>query len=179
MILPLAYYGDPVLRKKVVPIKEVTDEIRQLAADMVDTMRANDGIGLAAPQVHRSIALFVTEIPIPEKDEATGEMKWKNGPVRVYVNPKIVQYSDEQWSQEEGCLSIPGIYGPVTRPVAIKIQATDLYGKPVEAEFTWLDARCFMHENDHINGVLFIDRVHGKERTAMENQLRALKKKKH
>lgn len=178
MELPLAYYGDPVLRKKVCPVEEITDEIRQLAQDMIDTMRANNGIGLAAPQVHRSLALFVTETPIPSKDEATGEMNWLPGPVRVYVNPKIIAYSQEQWTNEEGCLSIPGIYGPVTRPVAIKIQATDLDGKEIEEEFQWLDARCIMHENDHINGVLFIDRLHGKERTEVEPKLRALKKKK-
>lgn len=178
MELPLAYYGDPVLRKKGCPVEEITDEIRQLVNDMIDTMRANDGIGLAAPQVHRSLTLFVTEIPIPSKDEVTGEGKWLPGPVRVFINPTITALSEEQVTNEEGCLSIPEVHGPVTRPVAIKIKATDLDGKEFEEEFQWLDARCFMHENDHINGVLFIDRIHGKARTEMESQLRALKKKK-
>lgn len=177
MELPLAYFGDPVLRKKTAPIPEITDEIRKLAQDMVDTMRACNGIGLAAPQIHRSIAIFVTEVPIPKKNAETGEVTWENGPVRVFINPKIMSYSEEEWTSEEGCLSIPGIFGPVTRPVVIKVQATDLDGKVFTEEFKMLDARCIMHENDHINGVLFIDRVQGKARTELEPQLRELKKK--
>lgn len=205
MELPLAYYGDPVLRKKVSPIAEITPEIRQLAQDMIETMRANNGIGLAAPQVHHSIALFVTEVPVradgktddeineedeEEDDEGDDEEfdensesdrnngKWIAGPVKVYINPKILAYSDEQCTNDEGCLSIPKVFGPVTRPIAIKIKATDLEGKEFESELTWLEARCFMHENDHINGVLFVDRVQGKARTALEPKLKALKKKK-
>jgi len=177
MELPLAYYGDPVLRKKGEQITEITEEIRQLAKDMVDTMRANNGIGLAAPQVHKSLAMFVTEVPIPNQNEETGENEWLPGTVKVFINPKVVDYSDEQWTNDEGCLSIPEVFGAVARPVAIKIQAKDLDGNDIEAEFTWLDARCFLHENDHVNGVLFIDRVQGKERTELEPQLRSLKKK--
>lgn len=176
MELPLAYYGDNVLRKKVVPIAEITEEIRKLAEDMIETMRAKNGIGLAAPQVHQSLAIFVTEVPIADNDETSEEAKWLPGKVRVYINPKILNYSEEKWTNDEGCLSIPNIYGPVTRPVSIKVQATDLEGNEFTEELSWLEARCVMHENDHINGVLFIDRVKGRERTELERKLRALKK---
>ena len=167
MKLPLAYYGDPILRKKVVPIDEITDEIRQLANDMIETMRETNGIGIAAPQIHRSIAIFITEVPIPERIEGSDEINWLPCKVRVCINLKILSHSEETWTYEEGCLSIPGIYGAVPRPIKIKVQAMDLDGKVFEEEFSWLDARTIMHENDHINGVLFVDRMPRKERDAI------------
>lgn len=177
MELPLAYYGDPILRKKGARINEITDEIRQLVADMVETMHAKKGIGLAAQQVHRALTLFITEVPIKNMDDPENP-KWVEGPLRVFINPKIIAHSEETWTYDEGCLSIPGIYGNVVRPVAIKVQATDLEGNAFEEEFTWLDARAIMHENDHINGVLYIDRIHGKERQELEVKLQAFKKEK-
>lgn len=170
MKLPLTYYGSPILRKKVAPIKEITEEIRQLASDMVETMRAYDGIGLAAPQIGKSISIFVTEVPI-EVPQGDGTSNWVPGEVRVYINPKIVQYSEEKWIRGEGCLSIPGVFGEVERPVQIVVEATDIEGKKFQEEQSWLTARAIMHENDHLNGVLFFDRMHGEKRKEIDVEL--------
>lgn len=176
MKLPLAYYGNPILRKKTSRVNEITDEIRQLVSDMVETMHEYNGIGLAAPQVSRSLSLFITDVPI-EIDEGKEEPRLEPGKLRVYINPKILSYSKEHWPRGEGCISIPGIYGEVVRPVSIIVEATNLDGKLFEEEYSWLEARAIMHENDHINGVLYIDRMHGKARKDMDRYLTAIKKK--
>lgn len=178
MQMPLSYYGDPVLRKKTSRIDEITDEIRKLVPDMVVTMHANNGIGLAAPQVGRSISLFITEVPV-NVSENPHEAKWEPGKLRVFINPKIMAHSEEQWVYNEGCLSIPGLYGDVVRPVGVVVRATDLDGNEFEETLTWLDGRAVMHENDHINGVLFIDRIHGQAREELEPTLQEIKHKFH
>lgn len=172
MKLPLAYYGDSVLRKKTTPIQEIDDKIRQLVHDMEETMEANNGCGLAAPQIHQSISLFVTKIPryIDEKTVLPGEF-------RVFINPKIVSYSPEVWCLDEACLSLPHLRGDVIRPVKVTFQATDLEGNTFVEEFVGFDARCMMHENDHLNGVLYIDRLSPKGKKEMEPLLREVKKK--
>lgn len=174
MKLHLAYYGNPILRKKCERVAEITPEIRQFVMNMEETMMAHDGIGLAAPQVKRSLAIFITCTPIGTTDE---DPHGQPGELRVFINPKILEYSDEEWIRGEGCLSIPGIYGSVIRPLRIKVEAMDLDGKIFVKEFSGLEARAIMHENDHINGVLFIDRVRGRERQDMDQPLKDLKKK--
>ena len=173
MKLPLAYYGNPILRKKGAPVLEITDEIRNLVNDMAETLYDHEnGIGLAAPQVHQSLALFITRIPYRDEDGT-----WHDGEVQVFINPKILSVSDELSIREEGCLSIPGIYGEVVRPHSVRVTATDLEGNTFEMEESGLGARCILHENDHINGVLFFDRMHGKARKNLEPKLQAIKKK--
>lgn len=194
MKLPLAYYGNPVLRKKGVSIETITDEIRQLVQNMEETMIAHNGIGLAAPQVSRSLALFITCADEDEEDDENEEdteeehsvSKKKSSrrvkaikppPVtKVYINPKIISYSDDLWACSQGCLSIPTVYGTVIRPMSIKIEATDLEGNRFTEELSKLPAHAFMHENDHINGVLFIDRISAKEKKEIEPLLRKVKK---
>lgn len=172
MKLPLAYYGNPILRKKGAPVLEITDEIRQLVSDMTETMIAQDGCGLAAPQIHQSLALFITSIPhLNEKEEVIP------GELRVFINPKIVAHSQEKWACEEGCLSIPGLRGIVERPLKVTVQATDLEGNVFTEEFVGFDAHVIMHENDHLNGVLYIDRLSPKEKKQIEGKLREIKKK--
>lgn len=168
----LAYYGHPVLRKKGAPISEITEEIRQLVADMFETMEAHNGCGLAAPQIFESLNLFITCIP---RYQADGSMIKGEG--RVFINPKIAHYSKEEWACSEACLSIPGLQGQVSRPLKVTIQATDLDGKNFIEEFTEYDAHVIMHENDHINGVLYIDRLPPKKKKEIENKLREIKKK--
>ena len=123
MKLPIAYYGDPVLRKKTAPVEAIDESIRQLVRDMAETMEANDGCGLAAPQVNLSISLFITCIPryVDEDTVLPGEL-------RVFINPKIISYSQEVWPCREGCLSIPGLRETVVRPFKVTIQATNLEG---------------------------------------------------
>jgi peptide deformylase len=172
MKLPLAYYGDPVLRKKGTPVDKIDETIHQLVKDMAETMEANDGCGLAAPQVHQSLTLFITCIPryIDEETVLPGEL-------RVFINPKIISYSQEVWPCQEGCLSIPGLRETVVRPLKVTIQATDLEGKTFQESFVGFDAHVIMHENDHINGVLFIDRLPPRRKKDIEGYLREIKKK--
>lgn len=172
MKLPLAYYGQLVLRQKASIIKEINQEIHQLAEDMFETMQAHDGCGLAAPQVHRSIAMFIT--CIPRYDENNNMIP---GVRRVFINPKIISYSPEVWTCQEGCLSIPGLREEVSRPFKVTIQALDLNGKEFTEEFFEFEAHVIMHENDHLNGVLYIDRISSKRKKAIEPKLKEIKKK--
>ena len=174
MILPLAYYGDPVLRKKALPVEEITEEIQSFAQDMIETMESQDGLGLAAPQVGRSIRMFVISVPEKASDEEDAELI--KGVPEVFINPKLSAPSEETGVFLEGCLSIPKVYGDVVRPLSIHIEAMNLDGEIVKRELTELEARVAMHENDHINGVLSVDRMKGKERKNLEPKLREVKK---
>jgi len=143
-ILPVRLYGDPVLRKRAQPVSAVTPEIGQLIDDMVETMYGQVGIGLAAPQVGIGLRLLVL-------DEG-------NGAARAYVNPAIVEQGG-QVVGEEGCLSLPGIFADVTRAEWVVVEAQDRPGAPVRKRASGLLARVFQHEIDHLDGVLFIDRL--------------------
>ena len=168
----LAYFGNPVLRKKGAPIEEITPEIKQIVEDMIDTMHAHKGIGLAAPQISLSLQLFIICVPTE-----TGEGEWDEGELKVFINPKILSTSDEFSVYEEGCLSIPKVYADVARPYKVRVRAQNLEGAFFEEDFTDLEAHAVMHENDHVNGVLFIDRIHGKERKRLDPLLREVKNK--
>lgn len=172
MILKLAYYGNPVLRKKANPIETITPQVKKLIDDMIETMESQRGLGLAAPQVHHPLALFI--VSIPQEDE---EKNILPGRLLVFVNPKIVSYSEESWVHNEGCLSIPKVYEDVERPLTITVEALDREGKPFSEVFTGWEARAILHENDHINGVLFIDRVKGNKRKQLDPLLRDIKKR--
>jgi peptide deformylase len=157
-VLSVRKYGDPVLRRRAAEVTEVTPEIRALAADMVETMYDEVGIGLAAPQIGVSRRLFVFS------DEQGRD-------VRAVVNPVIVAQGGEA-TAEEGCLSIPGIFAPVTRAAWVRVEATDLDGKPVSVEAKGLLARVFQHELDHLDGVLFIDRLDPMSRDRIKRRIR-------
>lgn len=173
MIFKLAYYGDPILRKKAEPIREITDEIKLLAADLIETMHhTKNGVGLSAPQVGKSLALFVVQFPDPENKE-----KWTPGKLEVFINSKVLKVSDEEWFYSEGCLSLPGLYCKVPRPCKITLQYQNLQGDVVTKDFEGYEARMLLHENDHLNGVLFIDRLDPKERKRIEPEIREIKKK--
>lgn len=172
MILKLAYYGEPILRKKCAKVEEITPEIKSLIEDMIETMHASNGAGIAAPQVHQDKAIFVI---CPHFQDEEG--KWKKGPVQVFINPKIVEKSEDSTIENEGCLSIPKIYADVKRPKRVLITATDENGNEFTREFTDFDAHIVLHENDHINGVLFIDRLSATEKKGVEHKLRDLKKR--
>lgn len=172
MKLPLTYFGNPILRKKAARVVEINDDIRQLIQDMIETMNVENGIGLAAPQVNQSLAIFITHVPIEGPDDT-----YQPGELRVFINPKIISVSEETWECSEGCLSIPKLYGKVVRPLKVTFEATGLDGKIFQGELTGLDARAFFHENDHLNGVLYIDRMDKKARQEIEPQLRDIKKR--
>jgi peptide deformylase len=144
-VLKIRKYGDPILRRRALPIEEVTAEVRQTIADMTETMYDEVGIGLAAPQVGISLRLVVVG-----DEDGRG--------VRTLINPVIVEQGG-QVTAEEGCLSIPGIFAPVTRAAWVRLEARDADGKPVELTARGLRARVLQHELDHLDGVLFIDRL--------------------
>lgn len=167
------YYGDPVLRKQSKPIDQITDEIKELAYFMIDYADNNNGIGLSAVQVGVPIRLFVLRDYIILPDG-----KWTSSAPKVFINPKIVWKSEETETDLEGCMSFPGIQvGPIERPIKVKIEATDLEGKTFIEEREGLNARVSFHENDHLNGVLHIDRVPARIRKTLDTELQAIKKK--
>jgi peptide deformylase len=172
MQLKFAYYGHPILRKKAAPVEMIDEHIKELVRDMIETMLAHNGLGLAAPQVHRSLAILLTNVPFKDK-----EGNVVTGKPKVFINPKILEYSEENWTHSEGCLSIPKIYGDVERPIKVKVEATNLKNEKFIVELYEWDARVFLHENDHLNGVLFIDRMRGKARKELDPLLRDIKKK--
>jgi len=144
-ILTIRTLGDPILRSKATPVTAFDDDLAQLALDMHETMH-DVGVGLAATQVGRLLRLFVYD----SGDE---------GERGTLVNPQIVWASEETEEAEEGCLSLPGTYYPVTRATAVKVRAQDLAGAPIEKEAEGFLARIFQHEIDHLDGILFIDRL--------------------
>ena len=138
-------------------------------------MDACNGIGLAAPQIHHSIRLFVIRAPIvTEKDKFE-----PGGEVKVFINPKISSPGAETWKASEGCLSIPTIRADVERPKEITVEFTDLEGNTNTEQFSGWEAKVILHENDHINGVLFIDHLDEEERSKLDPFLQNLKKRIH
>ena len=140
-ILDIRVLGDPVLRKATIPVEEVTDELRSLISDMFDTMYAAEGIGLAAPQVGRTERITVMDV---------------EGQKFALINPEIIE-REGSVRGEEGCLSIPDVFGDVTRSSRVIVRALNEKGEQIEAEGTELLARCMQHEIDHLDGKLFID----------------------
>ncbi len=172
MLLKIYYYGHPILRKRCEPITEITDEIRKLAKDMIETMDKNDGIGLAAPQVGRSIRMFVLRNYVYTEDG-----QWTLSEPKVYINPKLSSPGEHLLMDTEGCLSLPGLRLHISRPDKITVEAMDLDGKIFVEELEGYNARVRMHENDHINGVLFVDRIDVNARKKIDPILKAIKKK--
>jgi peptide deformylase len=140
-ILEIRVLGDPILRAETTPVETITDELRALARDMIETMHVANGIGLAAPQVGRSERLAVVDV---------------EGTQLVLVNPEILETSGSG-KAEEGCLSIPDVYGDIVRPSRARVRARDLDGAELEVDAGGLLARCLQHEIDHLHGRLFID----------------------
>lgn len=170
------FYGDPVLREKYQDIPSVTDEIRALAKDMIATMRAQSGIGLAAQQIGRTDAICVVELPaeMDTDEEGLRENPDWSMPL-VLLNPQVKELSSEAWTREEGCLSFPDISAKIQRPYSIEVQYMNLDGESVTATAHGMLARVIQHEVDHLNGVLFIDRMSHVKRLALKGRLRKLR----
>ena len=162
---------DPRLRQISSPVEEVTDEIREVVSDMFETMYAAPGIGLAAIQV--GVAKRILVIDLQEPEEEGGE------PVRdphVFINPEILEHSDQDVPYTEGCLSVPDQFAEVDRPDRIRARWLDLDGKVREQEIEGLLATCLQHEMDHLNGVLFIDHLSRLKRDMILKKLAKLRK---
>lgn len=164
-ILPIRLYGDPILRRKATPVAVVDDKIRRLAADMVETMFEANGVGLAAPQVGLSKRLLVADAS--HRDGGGGP--------RLFINPEIIEAWDE-WTFDEGCLSLPGLSAELVRPEAIRLRYHDETGTEREEEFHQLWSRVLQHEIDHLDGRLFVDRMSPMRRSLLARKLRELAK---
>lgn len=158
-ILPILSFPDPRLRTKARAIDGVTDEIRQLAADMLATMYAAPGIGLAASQVDRHIQLIVMDLSESQNEP------------QVFVNPKITPLTTDTKRYDEGCLSVPDAYEGVERIARVRIEAFDLDGREIVIDADDLLAVCIQHEIDHLNGVLFVDHISALKRKRIRDSL--------
>ena len=166
-IRPILIHPDPRLKKVAEPVAGVTDEIRQLADDMLETMYDAPGIGLAAPQVGVSQRLLVMDC-VKDEDADPRPM--------VLINPAVTWASDEMGTYEEGCLSIPEQYAEVDRPAEVKVSWMGLDGATQEEHFTGLWATCVQHEIDHLDGKLFIDYLSGMKRQMITRKMQKLKR---
>ncbi len=178
MVLEIVQYGHPVLRKKCRPVEEVTDKIRQLAEDMIETMRDAHGVGLAAPQVARDIRMAV--IDVSHDPECISFLKVNGEDAElasimplVFINPEI-DFGKAKESDAEGCLSIQGINADVRRPESVKAKLPQLDGGVLEIETDGLLARALQHEIDHLNGVLFVDRLNAAAKLSVKRKLKRL-----
>lgn len=156
-VRPIVTVGNPVLRQKAVKVTHFGESLAALVDDMFDSLHAARGVGLAAPQVGVPQRLFIVEIP-PEVDEDGNE----TAPSESYilVNPEIIRATGEE-EMEEGCLSVPGYRGLVKRATSITIKGQDVHGRAVRYRGEDLLAQAFQHENDHLNGALYLDRIEG------------------
>jgi peptide deformylase len=163
-VLEIRKYGDPILKQKAAPVTEFNDELKQLMGDMLETMYAANGLGLAATQV----GVLKRVITI---DTGTRE----SPKVLRLANPEILGYSKEKEDYEEGCLSFPGITEKIYRPAKVKVKAQDPDGRELVIEAEGLAAVALQHEIDHINGVVFINRMSPVKRIMLNKQLKELK----
>jgi peptide deformylase len=178
MILPIVQYGDPVLRQKCEPVAETGEALRALAADMLETMYDANGVGLAAPQVGRALRLAVVDVShdpdcvtvlrVGGRDVGLADLM----PL-VFINPEI-EPAGARVAEEEGCLSIRDIRAAVSRPGAVRARLPQLDGSVLEVETDGLLARALQHETDHLNGILFVDRVSAAAKVSLRRRLRRL-----
>ena len=174
MIYPIVIYGSPMLRKVAEPIQADYPGLQQLIKDMFDTMHASDGVGLAAPQIGKSIRLFVVDArPWAEEDPRLEHF------VKAFINPEIYERFGEEELFNEGCLSVPGIHEDVKRPSKIKIRYLDEHFEPHDEEFDGYAARVIQHEYDHLDGFMFVDRLSPIRKTLLRSKLTAMSKGKY
>ena len=180
MILPIVRYGDPVLRAKGKRVGKVDARIRELAANMLETMHEANGVGLAAQQIGEALQLTVIDVGAAEDQASTlringEEVDAKTSMPLVLLNPELA-LSPETFIGVEGCLSFPEITADISRATTVVARAQTLEGEAVELEATGLLARALQHEVDHLHGVLFIDRMSAVTKVALRSRLKRLKK---
>lgn len=178
MVLPIVAYGDPVLRKETEEISKDYPDLDKLIEDMFDTMYEARGIGLAAPQVAKSVRLFIVDATVFEDDEDLSEEERKLVSTfkKVFVNPEIVAESGDEWAFNEGCLSIPDVREDVFRQPEITIEYQDENFKSHKDTFSGMIARIIQHEYDHIEGILFTDKLSPLKKRLIKSKLTNISK---
>jgi peptide deformylase len=180
MRLSILQYGDPILRAKGKPIDNIDDRIRELAANMIETMHAANGVGLAAQQVGEALQLTVLDVSLVEDRPSTLKVDGKDVDPKaamplVLINPEIELHGAAE-TGVEGCLSFPEITGDIERANTVSVRAQTLEGGTIEIEATGFLARAIQHEGDHLNGILFIDRMNSAAKAALSSRLKRLQK---
>ena len=180
MKLPILQYGDPILRAKGKRIDKIDNRVRELAQNMTETMHGANGVGLAAPQVGESLQLTVLDVSQVEDRPTTMKLNGetvdpKTAMPLILVNPQIDLRSETE-TGIEGCLSFPEITGDIERAKSVITHAQNLQGEPIEIEATGFLARAIQHEVDHLNGILFIDRMSSAAKTSLSSKLKRLQK---
>ena len=178
MILPIVAYGDPVLRKKAAPIAEDYPDLDKLVENMFETMYGASGVGLAAPQIGKPIRLFIVDAtPFADDDDLTKEEKTRlENFKKAFINPEMVEETGDEWAFNEGCLSIPGVNEDVFRCPNIKIKYQDTNFEEHIEEFDGLLARVIQHEYDHIEGILFTDKLSSLKKRIIKSKLAGITK---
>jgi peptide deformylase len=180
MILQILEYGDPILRAKGKRIENIDDRIRELAENMVETMHAANGVGLAAQQVGEAFQLTVLDVSLVQDRPSSLKVDGKDVDPKaamplVLINPEI-ELCGETEVGAEGCLSFPEITGEIERAKSVLVRAQTLEGERIEMEVSGFLARAIQHEGDHLNGILFIDRMNSAAKAALSSRLRRLQK---
>jgi peptide deformylase len=180
MILPILQYGDPILRAKGKRIEEIDNRIRELAANMIETMHAAHGVGLAAQQIGEALQLTVLDISPIEDRPSTLKLEGKDADPKtamplVLINPEI-ELGGEIEVGVEGCLSFPEITGDIERAQSVIVRAQTLEGDTIQIEASGFVARAIQHEHDHLNGILFVDRMSSAAKAASSSRLKRLQK---
>jgi peptide deformylase len=183
MLLRVTQYGEPILRKVGDPITEFDADLAQLADDMVDTMYDEEGIGLAAQQIGKAIQLFVMDVRPPEGEQPAFDYRFdgKQPPLDLIMpmavaNPKVSIIDSSEDVYEEGCLSFPDVRGKVTRPIGVRCEFQDTEGNSHILDATGLLGRCILHESDHLNGELFIDKMDKRDLQRMTPRIKKIKR---
>lgn len=178
MILPIVAYGDPVLRKVCLPIDADYPQLKELITNMFDTMYASNGVGIAAPQIGKAIRLFIVDTkPFADDDDLSpAEKKELETFKKVFINAKIVEETGEEWIFNEGCLSIPGVNEDVKRKGTILVEYQDEKFKTHREQFSGLIARVIQHEYDHIEGILFTDKLSSLKKQIIKGKLNNISK---
>ncbi len=176
MILPIVFYPDPVLRQKGELVTEVTDDIRQLADDMIETMNDANGIGLAAQQIGKAIQLAIVDVSFDPDCVSYLRVNGEDKTIEelcplVFINPKL-EFGKKKEPVNEGCLSFPDLHGDVVRPIELTATLETLDGETLVVETDGLFARAIQHETDHLMGKLFIDRMSSARKLAIRNHLK-------
>lgn len=172
MILPIYAYGQPVLKKVAEELQPNYPNLETLVSNMWDTMYDANGVGLAAPQIGLSIRLFVIDTLQIEKEEYPDHVGFK----KIFINAHKVEETGDKWSYEEGCLSIPSIRGEVMRPPTLKLRYLNENFEEQVEEFEGINARVIQHEYDHLDGILFTDRLSPVKRTLIRNKLENIRR---
>jgi peptide deformylase len=180
MILPILQYGDPILRAKGKRIDEIDDRIRELAANMIETMHTAHGVGLAAQQIGEALQLTVLDISAVEDRPSTLELDGNEADPKgamplVLINPEIELHGETEIGVE-GCLSFPEITGDIERAQSVTVRAQTLEGDTIQIEASGFLARVIQHEHDHLHGILFIDRMRSAAKAALSSRLRRMQK---